>query len=399
MNIQEILKNNYNVSQFIQMIGEEVPFLKLFLTTEQDVIWHSEGNVHTHTDMVLTEIYEIISNQASYLSDDDKFCLIMSALLHDIAKPITTKSVEKNDRICVISPKHEYIGMSYLIHRLQTLKISSDNVLKIIGLVGYHQVPKLLVIRDKNKWEYLNLARKARLNLLYFLEVADIKGRFCEDKADQLEYLELFKMYAIEYGCFDKSNTPFISDNIYVQSKGFQSLLSGSIYMPEEAEAKHFNNKDNHASLVMMVGLSGVGKSLYIQKHYPDHKIVSLDLIREKICKNRQDHSNEGVVLQKAKIDLKTLLNKKEKIVYDATNLRRDFRSKFLDLAENYNALTELVFLSDDINKIYKRDSEREYSVGNKILDYQSKRLEYPEVDESNLYTVKIGDNQCIKNY
>lgn len=391
MNISEILKNNYNVSQFIEMIGDKIPMLKDFKSTKQDLIWHAEGDVHIHTDMVLNETYSIIANEASYLSDDDKFCLVMSALLHDIAKPVTTKEIERDNRICVVAPRHEYVGISYLIHKIQSLNISEENIKKIIGLVGYHQVPKLLVIRDKSKWVYMNLSQKARLDLLYFLEVADIRGRECYDKTEQLEYLDLFKIYSEEYECYNKTNIPFISNNPYVQHKGFKALVSGDITMPEEAEAKFFKHKENYPELVFLSGLSGVGKSTYIKNNYKDYLIVSLDNIREKVGKNRQDHTNEGVVLQKAKIDLKTAFNKKQKVVYDATNLRKDFRDRFLGLGNDYNALTKLVFLTDNMNNIYKRDNDREHSVGKKVLDYQEQRLEYPEVDEADIYSIQFG--------
>lgn len=394
MNISEILKNNYNVSQFIEMIGDVFPMLRDFKNTPQDLIWHAEGDVHIHTDMVLNEIYNVIANEASYLSDDDKFCLIMAALLHDIAKPVTTKSVERNDRICVIAPKHEYIGISYLMHKIQSLNISKENIQKIIGLVGYHQVPKLLVIRDKSKWDYINLSNKARLDLLYFLEIADIRGRHCPDQIEQIEYLELFKLYAQENFCFENSYMPFISDNNYVQYKGFKALVNGDITMPEEAEAKFFKNKDNFSEIIILTGLSGVGKSSLIKNEYSDYNLISLDNLRESEGKNRQDHSNEGRVIQKSKIMMKTLFNKKEKIVYDATNLRKDFRDKITGLASSYHALSHIVYLTDSLENIKKRDNDREHSVGNKILDYQESRFEYPEFDEADMHTIKFCENR-----
>lgn len=391
MEIKNIINGKYTVNHFIEMIGNEFSLLKEFKNTQQDSIWHGEGDVHIHTDMVLNEVYDLIANQASYLSDDDKFCLVMGALLHDIAKPLTTKESERNGRICIIAPVHEYLGVSYLFHKIQNLNISKENIMKIIGLIGYHQVPKLLVIKDKNKWNYMNLSNKARMDLLYFLEVADIKGRFCPDKKEQLEYLDLFKLYSEEFNCFDKSYTPFISENQYVQRKGFKALINGDITMPEEAEAKFYKHKDNYAEVSVLCGLSGVGKSTYIKNNFKEHFIISLDDIRQKIGKNRQDHSNEGEVVRKAKIDLKTALNAKKKIVYDATNLRRDFRDKIIGLSSDYHALTEVVLLTDTLSNIYKRDNDREYSVGKKVLDYQHTRFEYPEHDEADKHKIVFG--------
>jgi predicted kinase len=389
MDKQDILKNHYNVDQFIEMLGDRFPLLKEFKSTHQDKIWHAEGDVHIHTDMVLNETYDLIANQASYLSDDDKFCLIIGALFHDIAKPVVTMEVERHGRTCVIAPKHEIRGMGYMIHKIQSLNISKENIMKIMALIGYHQVPKMMVIRDKSKWDYYNLSQKAPLDLLYFLEVADMKGRISDDLQNHLEYLELFKLYAQDLDCFDKSNMPFISDNEYVQKKGFKALLNNVIHMPEEADAKFYNHKDNHGELVVMSGLSGVGKSSYIKAHYPEHTVVSLDELRGEIGKNRQDHSNEDKVLQKARLSLKTLLAKKQKVVYDSTNIRSDFRDKVLTIGHNYDALTRLVFLTDSIENIVKRDKERDHTVGeNIIVKHQEGRFDYPEHDEADDYSI-----------
>lgn len=388
MDIKDILKSNYNVNQFIDMIGQEFPLLKEFKNTPQDKIWHAEGDVHIHTDMVLNETYSLIANEASHLSDDDKFCLVLSALLHDITKPITTTESERNGRICVISPKHEYKGISYLTHKLQNLDISQSNIQTILGLVGYHQQPKLFVVRDKSKWDYYNLSRKARLDLLYYLEVADMKGRTSDDLESHLEYLDLFKLYAQEYGCFDKTYVPVIHENEYLHNRGFKALLEQRIVMPEEAEGKFYNHINNHSHMVILCGLSGVGKSNYIRETYPDYKLISLDLLRDQHSKNRQSMENEREIVRLASLQVKTALAKKENIIYDATNIRKDFREKLLTLSHNYDALSEVVFITDKLSNIIKRDNEREHSVGKNVIMNQEYRFEYPEVDEADKSTI-----------
>ena len=393
MDMQAVLKNHYTVSQFIEMIGDDIPLLKEFKNTHQDKVWHAEGDVHIHTDMVLTETYSLIANEASYLSDDDKFCLIMSALLHDIAKPVTTAERERDGRICVVAPKHEYMGISYLVHKLQGLALTHYQINTILGLVGYHQAPKMFVIRDLSKWQYYSLSQKCRLDLLYFLEVADMKGRTSNDLESQLEYLELFKLYAQEFGCFDQSVMPFISDSPYVQGKGFRALLNGKIFMPEEAQSKYFTHDKLHAELIVLCGISGVGKSSHIKRNYPDHRIISLDEIRASLFKNRQDMSDEGKVRQASTLMIKTALAKKQKIVYDATNVRKDFRDKVLTLGDNYDALTKIDFLTDSLPNIIKRDREREFSVGESVINYQESRFEFPEITESDEYSMIFVEN------
>jgi predicted kinase len=399
MDIQDIIHHRKTVDHFIEMMGTALPLLKDLKTTPQDHIWHAEGDVHIHTDMVLKEIYDLIENEASYLSDDNKFVLIMSALLHDIAKPVVTKTafLEREKRECVIAPRHEVQGVSYLSHKLNLFDISVENQKKILALVGYHQVPKLLVIKDKNEWHYKDLSKKAPCELFYWLEIADMKGRTCADLENQLEYLELFRLYSEQYECFEKRYEGKISENDYVNYKGWKALLNGDIFMPEEAESKYFNHQNEHSHLVVMTGLSGVGKSSYIEEHYHDYLKISLDNIREELG-DRQDMSNEAEVLRIAKDRLKIALAKKENIVYDATNVRKDFRAKVLDIGEAYHALTEIVYIKDSLDNVLQRDANRTYSVGKNVILSQDYRFECPEMDEADKLTVvHVSNLQKLK--
>src|SRR5690348_14488357 len=70
--------------------------------TPQDPEWHAEGDVLTHTEMVLHECAGIFSDPT------DKELLYLSALFHDIAKPETTRYDEEIKH--TIAPGHERIG-------------------------------------------------------------------------------------------------------------------------------------------------------------------------------------------------------------------------------------------------------------------------------------------------
>lgn len=389
MDIATVLTERPTVSQFIETIGSHLPLLRELKSCPQDPVWHAEGDVHIHTDMVLQETYDIIEKEASYLSEDSKFVLVMAALLHDIAKPLVTKTafLEREQRDCVIAPKHEIRGVSYLSHRLGLLEIPSNLQEYILGLVGYHQIPKLLVIKDASSWKYQELSQKASCELLYWLEVADMRGRTCVDKASQLEYLELFKLYCQEYNCFKKTAIPEISADPFVSQKGFKALLEGDIYLPEEASSKFYEASKSYSHLVVMTGLSGVGKSSYIAEHYSDYLCISLDSIRESLG-DRQDMSQEGLILRTAKDQMKVALAKKQNIVYDATNIRKDFRGKVLDLGMRYGALTEIVYIKDSLDAILKRDATRKHSVGEKVIREQDSRFEVPEMSETDKLTV-----------
>ena len=390
---QKILNCSLNVNQFIDIFGEQFNLLHDFSATEQDIIWHAEGNVHIHTDMVLNEMYEILSKNT--FNESEQFVLILSALFHDIAKPITTKTIHSDiyNRTCVISPNHEQKGMDYLFHKLLNYVnhknpdyrdfITFNEVIDIIGAVGYHQMPKKILSKNFNQFSLADCARKAKPYLLYYLEVADFKGRHCDDIHSQLDYLELFRSYMEDYNYFKGfEKTSLNIDNEYILHKGFELLKNGDISMIEEAHAKFFQEKEDYSNLVVLTGLSGVGKSTYINKNYSSYHLISLDNIREELT-FRSDQSDPALITRIARDELKKLLAKKENVVFDATNIRFELREKILNIGHNYGALNTLIFMADGVDNIIARDKKREYSVGEKTILNQEYSFQTPEKSET----------------
>lgn len=74
---------------------------------EQDPIWHPEGDVWTHTEIVLQNASDL-ANLMGYF-EKPRIQLIFAALLHDIGKGTTSEISKTSGRI--IHPKHELIGV------------------------------------------------------------------------------------------------------------------------------------------------------------------------------------------------------------------------------------------------------------------------------------------------
>ena len=188
-----------DIEECIAVLGDQISWLHRLKNTEQDPQWHAEGNVHIHTNMVLTELYQLLANDASHIVGEQRQALVMSALFHDIAKPERTRSYEIDGQIRVGAPKHAYYGASYLAFKLTELDLNFASVWSILGLVAEHHTPKLLVMKNKSKSNYLKPARQANTELVYWLEVADIRGRLCPDHESQLQCLEEYRMFTEEY--------------------------------------------------------------------------------------------------------------------------------------------------------------------------------------------------------
>lgn len=393
-----ILTKKMTVSDFISLIGDEFPLLKEYKETIQDDEWHAEGDVHIHTDMVLDESYKLITEHP--MDDKEATILILAALFHDYGKPLSTKPVEINGKERIGAPNHEEIGASRLLFSNPPFNISQDDWCMVLELVAYHHIPKKLVVRDLGKSEYCKLTRRVQsIKLLYFLEVADMKGRLCSDKDRQLEIMELFKMFCIEYGIWD--DNPYAKNIDMVKAK-FPSYLNpswiaaqmssryedGQIHMLEEELSRAYNYMEHQNHLVILCSLPGSGKSTYIQENFKGYEVISLDEIREKIAKCRSNQNFDLEVVRAAHDKLKELMRNRVNVVWDATNFRKDFRGKIAQIGFNYKAFVEIVFINRPIDVILKQNKKRTHVVPYNAIDNQIKLFQKPDIDECHKLTV-----------
>lgn len=394
--MRSLLAERYSVSDFIAICGNDFPLLSKYSSTKQDSEWHSEGDVHIHTDMVLLEMYALLDD--SELSISKMNVLILSALFHDYAKPVTTSNKEINGKIRVVAPNHESIGASILFTCTPPFNMEHNDWMQVIRLVEFHQIPKMLVVHEKRKEHYSKLYRNAgQLEMLYILEMADILGRHCADKDMQIHYLEMFKMFAIEYGCWNTD--PYLefknlvyssfpdSDANYVYHRGIYSYENNDIFMPEEEIARSFNYLGKQSHVIILCGLSASGKTSYTKKHLKGFDVINLDEIRRSLSKDpyNQKFSQESVRIATEK--LKQSLRQNKNIVWDATNIRRDFRDRIFALASRYNAYVEIVIFSTTIKKSILSDNSRVESVGADVIRNQAERFQLPSYPEAHKLT------------
>ncbi|MDE1464394.1 AAA family ATPase [Spartinivicinus poritis] len=379
-------------AECLSVLGDHFPLLREFQHTQQEPLWHAEGDVATHTDMVLMALYRLLDNEAAHITGWRRASLILGALLHDIAKPVTTVRRQVRGHFRWVSPKHETIGRDYLLFRLLPFELPKAVWLTVLHLVGEHQVPKWLVIKDKPIADYLQLARKVNLELSYFLALADMQGRECEDKQWQLELLELFKIQCQQYNlwqqppyqdwlkvieqdinCLPETTQALIkSDAVYLREQGI-------IHDPADALGKtyHYRNKIT-PQIIVTCGLSGSGKSTWIERHHADLPIISLDNIRQELTGNQADQRQNKQVVTIAKERLKDCLRNRQSVVWDATNIRRDFRSQLFTIISNYDGLMQLVMMVNPVDVCIKQNQKRVNGLPDQVILEQQARFEFP---------------------
>ena len=401
--LQSLAENHTpNFAECVDYLGQYFTLLHQFEHTEQDSEWHAEGNVAIHTEMVLQALYTLLESEAKHIRGVARQSLILAALLHDIAKPLTTRRKEIAGRIRVVAPKHEQIGTSYLATRLISLPLVQQSVLTIMGLVGFHQMPKLLVLKNSDFKDYFKLSLNVDLALLYWLEIADMKGRVCPDLSVQLDFLEQFRLFAEEYQLWQvgtpalahlaqiqvKKNT---AEQVFLNGYATTQLASGDISTAEEAIAKHYQACQQYSHLYVMCGISGSGKSTWIEQNLSNFDVISLDEIRREINGKRLSQKNRGQVLQQAKTRLKQALAQKRNVVWDATNIRKDFRKIICDLGISYNALITMVVFQQSEKALRTNNRHRKFAVSDEVITDQVNKLEWPWFSEAHRLLI-IGE-------
>ncbi len=251
--------------------------------------------------------------------------------------------------------------------------------------------------RNKASGAYKRIARLADPELLYWLELADIRGRECRDQEQQLEIVEMYELYAQEYEAWQRFGAEYQAWKAYfnreladwnqvtrdlVFAQAIARYETGKIFDPESELARSYSYRNSFPQVVLTFGVSGSGKSTWIANNLQDHTVISLDSLRTKIANSRRDQSQNSKVVQAAKEQLKTLLRSQSKIVWDATNLRRDFRQQVISISRQYGALTTLVVFHCPETVYFERNHQRRHSIPEAVLIKQLQFMEFPELDE-----------------
>ena len=150
------------------------PQLAALFEVPQDPKYHPEGNVWTHTKMVVDEAAQIVRRQK--LNDEDSSVILLAALTHDLGKPSTTFYSSEKGRI--VSPGHEASGLEPTKEFLSSIHTPQNIVRRILPLVKDHLFPA--AHEHPSDTAVRRLAQRlgtATIQELIWLAEADVKGR------------------------------------------------------------------------------------------------------------------------------------------------------------------------------------------------------------------------------
>lgn len=339
------------------------PQLELARTTPQDPVFHAEGDVWTHTQMVVRELLE--DGDYARLAPAERETVFLAALLHDVAKCSTTQ-VDGHGRIS--QPGHSRKGA--LDVRLMLWEAGAPVAQReaICRLIAVHQVP-FFAFADSRRGlspEFIvrELSWQVDLHLLVLLARADIRGRICPDVGNVLVNIELLRELALEEGCL-RTPRRFASAETAVR------YFRGAELHPDYAL-----HEEPGSQVVVMCGLPASGKNTWVAQHHPGLPVVSFDDARAEL--GLRHGQNEGAAAHLAVDKARALLRAGAPFVWNATHLSRQMRGKSVDLCLAYGARVQLVHLEAAKPVLLERNRNRDTTLSNAALLSMLHRWEVP---------------------
>ena len=177
------------------------PALEFARATPQDPRHHAEGDVWTHTMMVIDELLALPEYQAASRADQE--VVFLAALLHDIAKYSTTVTDPVTGVIG--SPGHSRKGAIDARIALWDMGVPFGVREAICRMIGAHQAPFFAMEgsrRGAPEFVVRELSWQLDIRLLAMLAQADTLGRVCQDMRRSLDNIELFRELAREEKCY-----------------------------------------------------------------------------------------------------------------------------------------------------------------------------------------------------
>jgi predicted kinase len=340
--------------------AQEQPWCQAMAECNQDARWHAEGDVWTHTQQVLHELTQLA--EWTNLTDQEQTLLKFTAIFHDSAKPITTEI----DTITGNITSHHHAAKGEMITRNVLRSIECDLWTReaICKLVRYHGRPVFLLSRDEPIKEIIRLSWLVNNKLLYLFALADSRGRDTEALDRPEENLHYWKEVAEEQGCYE-SRFPFATD--HARFTFFRQAEPNLHYVPHENFA---------CTVTVLSGLPGSGKDRWIHKHGNAQPVVALDSIREEMDVAPTD--NQGEVAQIARERCRELLRNKTPFIFNATNIMRSTRGRWLDLFADYNARVEIVYIEPPLPTILRQNRDRATAIPEAVIRRLAEKCEPP---------------------
>jgi predicted kinase len=353
--------------------ANDQPWCRAMADCQQDSGWHAEGDVWTHTKMVCAQLPKLA--EWPTLTPHEQTVLIFTALFHDSAKPLTSQVDAVTGR--VTSPRHAIKGEHLARAVLRTVGCDLAVREEIARKVRFHGRPAFLMEKANPSNEVVALSWSVSNKLLYLFALADTRGRNTAEMGRPEENLHYWKMQAEELACFDR---PYPFGNDQARFLFFRQKEPNLHFVPHE---------EYRCTVTMMSGLPGSGKDSWLAGQRGDLPVVSLDDVREEL--DIEPTENQGQVAQLARERCRELLRARKSFAFNATNLLRQTRQRWIDLFADYHARIEMVYPEPALSVILEQNKRRKRQVPEDVIVQLADKLEPPTWTETHSLIVSDG--------
>lgn len=330
--------------------------------TPQCPLWHAEGNVLRHTQLVC----QALESLDAYRNADEttQTILYLAAAFHDIGKISTTYQEPEYGQWS--SPNHSMVGAGMTRRILwQDFGLCGTTEKQrireaVCNLVRFHMNPPHAIMHPNAHWLLRLIASNGELipgfclDWLCTLAEADVLGRISTDQQKSLERIVRCRELAQEAGCL---SGPYPFPSGYTA----YAYLSGRKIPPE-----YPLYDAAWGEVIFLSGLPGTGKDTWIQANCSELPVISLDEIREELGISHRD--DQSPVVNAAREQAKVLLRRKQRFVWNATNTTITSRKKLVSLFRDYGASTRMVYLETIWEEQLRRNASREKAVPKAVI-------------------------------
>jgi predicted kinase len=324
----------------------------------QDPVYHAEGDVWTHTKMVLAQ-----------LPNDANLVAKLTALYHDVAKPVTRVVEFDHDlgRERVGHPHHARRGAQIAWMDLWLQNIDLETRLAVYWQIAWHQAVFHLWTKPDMLKSALQYACNGSWQDLINFAKADNSGRISPNQQDTDDSLSLLAEWIAE------------SD---VNLKRFTSNHQRLFYFARKGRVPDYVPREPTGSrVIVLCGLPGSGKDTHLANSFSGLKVISLDNLRKEF--KLAPSETTGELIQAAREQARQYLRAKIDFAWNAGNITKLNRAKIISLCQDYDAYISVHAFDRPFTTIFKQNAAREARVPEAVIHRMALHFEPPSLYEA----------------
>lgn len=330
--------------------------------TEQNPLYHKEGDVLRHTELVVEQFYERASQFD--LSEDDKQILFYTAALHDTGKTVTTRFEFGRWR----SPGHELAGVP--IARdilLREPSVSATNRRRILELIRWHGLPLRWAREQSDLHLVKRLGTQVDLRLLSIFAIMDLMGRECLDQDELLAHMEAIQSVVApraeyELGRYAELKARYRAFGPRFKDAAWKALRQDDIGLLEKL--MHQEHPESGAAagrrkLFLTIGPPLAGKSDWLTRHMPNAKILDMNEFNL-----REEHLGSEFYLERKTVEfrhsLQVFMRHHPEIVIEGRNTNAKLREALRESLRDMDIELHYLVFEQDLPTLLARNAVRD---------------------------------------